>query len=171
MIKKSIIFSCLIMLAALFSCKKNSDTDLKNIVINEIMPVNLTYIMDENGNYNDWIELYNLSSSPIDMSGCYLSDKRGNTAKWKIPAGTSIEGNGYLIIWADKDTLRPGLHANFKLSDQGETITLGEPNHFLIDEVSYPAQTLEISYSRNPNGTGKFKWQNPTFNRSNNYLK
>jgi len=60
------------------------------------------------------------------------------------------------------------LHANFKLSSAGEEAVLAKPDQTVIDKVTFPAPTVEWSYSRVPNGTGSFKWQQPTFNKSNN---
>lgn len=171
MIKKKILLLSLIILIIHYSCEKTNAPPEGDIVINELMPVNSTVVADQNGEYDDWIELFNLFSTNKDISGYYLSDKKSNISKWQIPQGTSIPGNGYLIIWADKDTLQIGLHANFKLSSLGERVIFSKPDGTLIDEIVYPGQTLELSYSRNPNGTGPFKWQNPTFNRTNNDSK
>lgn len=168
MVKYKILLFCLVFLIILCSCKKTIVFVNPEIVINELMAVNSTIAADQNGEYDDWIELYNLSSEKINISGYYLTDNKSNISKWKIPDGTSISGHGYIIIWADKDTTQVGLHANFKLSSLGEKLLLSEADKTSIDEVVYPAQGLELSYSRNPDGTGDFKWQNPTFNRSNN---
>jgi hypothetical protein len=168
MVKHKILIRFLIFLIILSSCKKTIVFVKTEIVINELMPVNTTIAIDQNGEYDDWIELYNLSPETIDVSGYFLTDNKSNISKWKIPDGTSISGYGYLIIWADKDTTQAGLHANFKLSSLGEKLVLSKPDRTLIDEAVYPAQGYELSYSRNPDGTGEFVWQNPTFNRSNN---
>jgi hypothetical protein len=154
-----------------FSCEKEKDPVIKSVVINELMAVNSTIVADQNGEFDDWFELYNITTSDIDISGYYLSDNDTKTSKWKIPAGTIIKSGAYLIIWADKDTTQAGLHANFKLSSAGEELVLSEPDLKVIDEVKYPEQTLELSYSRIPDGTGQFKWQNPTFNTANNISK
>jgi hypothetical protein len=168
MVKHKILPFSLVFMIILFSCKKTIVFVDAEIVINELMPVNTTTAFDQNGEYDDWIELFNLSLKEIDLSGYYLTDSKSNISKWKIPDGTSITGNGYLIIWADKDTTQSGLHANFKLSSLGEKLVLSKPDMTLIDETVYPLQGYELSYSRNPDGTGEFKWQKPTFHRSNN---
>jgi hypothetical protein len=167
MIKYKVLTCLLVFLVIPGSCKKTIVYVNAEIVINELMPVNTTIATDQNGEYDDWIELHNLSSERIDVSGYFLTDNKNNVSKWIIPEGTSISGYGYLIIWADRDTTQAGLHANFKLSSLGEKLVLSKPDKTLIDEVVYPAQGFELSYSRNPDGTGEFKWQNPTFNRSN----
>ena len=166
MIKKISFITILLILFTGYSCKKIYEQG-ESVVINELMPVNSTTVTDNYGEYDDWIELYNLSSSPQDLSGCYLSDKKSKRTKWQFPSGTSVPGNGYLIIWADNDTTQDGLHASFKLSSQGEKVVFSYPDSTIIDEVAYPAHNSELSYSRNPNGIGSFRWQAPTFNKSN----
>jgi hypothetical protein len=131
------------------------------------MPVNSTVVADQNGEYDDWFELYNVTPLKIDLSGYYLTDNKSNITKWRIPQGTFIDGNGFLIIWADKDTTQAGLHANFKLSSLGEELLISKPDQSLVDKVVYPAQSDELSFSRVPDGVGDYRWKKPTFNRSN----
>jgi hypothetical protein len=165
--KKTALVILLLLPGIFYSCKKTYEGGRAEVVINELMPVNTTTIADNYGEFDDWIELFNLTGSAIDLSGYYLSDSKKEPSKWQFPAGTSIAGNGYLIIWTDKDTTQFGLHANFKLSSSGEEVLLSKPDVMVIDKVVFPAQDIELSFSRSPNGTGSFKWQTPTFNRSN----
>ena len=167
MIKKRGLLTLLLIIILTYACKKTYEIVPSDVVINELMPVNSTTVADNYGEYDDWIELFNLSSSTIDLSGYYLSDNHKKPSKWRIPSGTSITGKGYLIIWADGDTTQFGLHANFKLSSEGEEALLTKPDLTITDKVSFPAPTGELSYARVPNGTGTFKWQNPTYNKSN----
>jgi len=167
MIKKRGLLTLLLIIILTYACKKTNEIVPSDVVINELMPVNSTTVADNYGEYDDWIELFNLSSSTIDLSGYYLSDNHKKPSKWRIPSGTSITGKGYLIIWADGDTTQFGLHANFKLSSEGEEALLTKPDLTITDKVSFPAPTGELSYARVPNGTGTFKWQNPTYNKSN----
>jgi hypothetical protein len=162
-----ILLLALSITAINISCEKEKDPVIKSVVINELMAVNSTIVADQNGEFDDWFELYNSTSADIDISGYYLSDNESKISKWKIPYGTIIKSSGYLIVWADKDTTQAGLHANFKLSSAGEELVLSDPDLNVIDEIKYPGQTLELSYSRFPDGTGDFVWQTPTFNASN----
>ena len=138
-----------------------------DLVINEFMASNSSTVADQNGQYDDWIELYNNSTSSISLEGYFLSDDGSDTKKWAFPAGTSIPGHGYLVVWADNDESQAGLHANFKLSASAESVLLVNPAGDIIDEVSYVNQTVDISYGRFPNGTGNFQLMNPTFNAEN----
>ena len=139
----------------------------KGVVINEIMAANSATIADQDGEFDDWIELYNNSTSAVVLDGYYLSDNAANLTKWSFPTGTTINANDYLIIWADEDPLQTGLHADFKLSGSGESLTLSDNNLKLIDEISFGNQTSDISYGRYVNGTGNYMLMNPTYNAIN----
>lgn len=165
--KNRITLAIVFLLIVTSACEKQDDTATGVVVINELMPVNSSTAADQNGQYDDWIELFNKSMSTVDLSGYYLSDNIKKNLKWKFPRGTSISENGYLIIWADDDTTQAGLHANFKLSSAGEEVVLSRSDGRIIDQVTFPAQTLELSYSRIPNGTGPFRWVIPTFDKNN----
>jgi len=137
-----------------------------DIVINEFMASNSTSIEDQDGEYDDWIELYNNSASDISLNGCYLSDDLENPTKWSFP-DISIDANGYLIIWADKDTLQEGLHCNFKLSASGESIIFSDASEQVMDFLSFPSQSTDDSYGRYVNGTGSFEYMDPSFAAEN----
>jgi len=140
---------------------------LGDVVINELMADNDNTVADQNGEYDDWIELYNKSAQAIDLSLYYLSDNPDNLLKWQFPGGTNIQPDGYLIIWADEDGAQTGLHANFKLSADGEELFLMDPDGNVADHVTFPDQPLDKGYARRPNGTGSFIIQAPTFNANN----
>lgn len=137
------------------------------VVINEIMASNTSTAADEAGQYEDWIELYNLSNVPVDLSGYSLSDDPGNIGKWIFGDGTVIPSGGYVIVWADEDGAQGPMHANFKLSASGETLLLADAQHRLLDTMSYGQQQPDMGYARVPNGTGPFGIQPPTFGANN----
>jgi len=146
----------------------NVNTSVGDVVINEFMASNDMTQVDQDGEYDDWIELYNNSNLDFDLSGYFLSDNSEDIMNWQIPAGTVISANGYLMIWADKDEEQEGLHANFKLSSSVESVILSDSDGSILDEVSYADQTTDISYGRFPNGTGDFQVMNSTFGLENN---
>ncbi|NQT03753.1 MAG: lamin tail domain-containing protein [Planctomycetes bacterium] len=121
------------------------------LVINELMASNSSIIQDPQGQYDDWIEIYNDDPSPIDVSGMYLTDDLDNPTKWQFPASTTIPAGGYILVWADGDTTDPGLHANFKLNADGEEIGLFDADGTtLIDSITFGEQTGDVSYGRFP---------------------
>ncbi|MCB9310273.1 MAG: CotH kinase family protein [Lewinellaceae bacterium] len=136
------------------------------IVINEFMPSN-TQILDEYGEADDWIELYNTSGETVDISGYSISDKSNNLLKFTFESGISIPPYSYLIIWADEDGSQGNLHVNFKLSADGEAIYLSDASNNLIDSYEFGAIDKDKTYARKPNGHGNFVVSEPTFNASN----
>ena len=140
-----------------------------DLVINEFMAsVNeQSENPDPAGEYEDWIELYNNTGNEIDLKNFYLSDNLDKQLKWTFPFGTVIQPFGYLIVWADKDEGQDGVHANFKLSKNGESIMLRHEDGTVIDVVNFMEQQTNIASARMPNGVGPFIQQAPTFAGNN----
>jgi hypothetical protein len=157
----------LLFCSLLISCKKDDLYTSSDVKVNEFMSSNSETACDQNGEYDDWIELYNNGNVAIDLSGYYLTDNHNDFKKWEFPAGTKIAANGYLIVWADEDVTQTGLHTNFKLSADGEEVMLITPKLKIADYITFGSQSSELSYARIPNGTGIFSWQKPTFNSLN----
>ena len=132
--------------------------DAQGLVINEFVASNdsTSMISDEFGDFDDWVELYNNTTETIDMSGYYLSDDYFQQDKWRFPAGITIPGNSYLIVWTDSDNGQGDLHTNFKLSKPGEQIILLDSSLMVIDSLTFGPQETNVSYARIPNGTGNF---------------
>jgi hypothetical protein len=137
-----------------------------DLVINEFMASNDITVTDSDGEYEDWIELYNNSDKEIQLIGYFLSDDSDDLTQWVFP-DTSILANGYLTLWADNDEDQQGLHTSFKLSGSGETIYLCDNDTTIIDEISYSDQTTDLSTGRYPNGIGPFVQMAPTFGIEN----
>ncbi len=138
-----------------------------DIVINEFMASNSNVVSDQDGDFDDWIEIYNKGSQTIDISGYHLSDDADSLTIFTFPSGTTIPSNSYLVVWADKDLSQSGYHADFKLSSSGETIYLSDASMTILNEVTFPAQNTDESYGRYPNGTGPYQVMFPTFGAIN----
>jgi hypothetical protein len=67
------------------------------IVINEYSCSNVNGITDAYGEREDWVELYNTTAAPIDLTGFYLSDKATNLMKWQIPSGSIPADKGFVL--------------------------------------------------------------------------
>ena len=137
-----------------------------SVVINELCAANNQVMADQDGEFDDWVELYNNTGSPINLSGLYLSDDINNTNKWAFP-DTTIAANDYLIVWVDDDPSQAGLHCDFKLSSSGEEFAIFDNAGNIIDSVSFGQQSSDITYGRFPNGTGPYILMSPTFAAQN----
>ena len=129
----------------------------QDLVINEFMADNDddSPWSDQDGEFDDWIELYNNTNQPINLENYFLSDTSTFEHKWELP-NIEIPANGYLIVWADKDVEQAGLHTKFSLDKDGEQIILSYIDGSIIDSVVFDEQEGNISMSRIPNGTGPF---------------
>ena len=110
------------------------------------------------GKHSDWFELYNPNPSPVNLSGFYLTDTLSQPAKWQIPTNTVIAAHGFLLVWADNKTNLNGLdtngdlHANFQLNNSGEAIGLCAPDGTPQHNLTFGAQTQNVSQGLFPDG-------------------
>ncbi|MBT5708668.1 CotH kinase family protein [bacterium] len=106
--------------------------------INEVMSNNQQSLADEDGDFPDWIELYNPTDRPTLLDDLSLSDDAADLGKWKLPTGV-IQPKGYLLVFASgKNRSLEGspFHTNFKISADGETILLTKGPKEIIDRVT-----------------------------------
>ncbi len=121
-----------------------------NPVITEFMAKNESTLVDENGDYSDWIEIHNPDASAVNLEGWTLTDKADQPAQWTFPAVTLQPGE-YLIVFAsgkNRSAAGQELHTNFSLSTSGEYLGLFSPGGSVTTEFSpsFPAQYPDISY-------------------------
>ena len=103
---------------------------------------------------NDFVELYNPSTLPVDIGGCYLTDNPAEYPnKSLIQPLTFISNSGYISFKADGDTAQGPDHVDFKLSPLQGEIGFMSPAQAAIDVVIYGPQTTDISQGRAPNGS------------------
>lgn len=148
--------------------------DVPNLVINEVLASNQTVLLDPDGTdeYDDWIEIYNAGTTPVDMGRFYFSDSDDpfdDRIPGDQPEKTTIEPGGYLLFWADSDTEQGPNHLKFRLSADGETISLYFKDGRLIDSYTFGVQSADISEGRTPDGGDSWiKFNTPTPGSANN---
>ncbi|MBN2473869.1 MAG: lamin tail domain-containing protein [Pirellulales bacterium] len=119
-------------------------------LISEFMAINEGGLVDEDGDFSDWIEIHNPDASALDLEGWYLTDDANDLAKWRFPA-VSIDAGDYLVVFAsNKNRPDPAeLHTNFELNGDGEYLALVASDgttvaHHFTPE--FPQQYKNISY-------------------------
>jgi hypothetical protein len=127
----------------------------QDLLISEFLAVNESGHTNALGQTPDWIELFNTTDAPIDLTGWYLSDSDGNLRKWRFPSG-QIAPKGYFLVYASNSSfsLTNGeYHTNFKLSGDGEFLALTRPDGSTVEHSytpAYPEQAPDISYGIKP---------------------
>jgi len=127
----------------------------QDILVNELMSANALTIEDEDGDYSDWIEIYNRSDDPVSIDGWRLSDDADEPFRWAFPA-LELESHQFLLIFASgkdrRDLNQQNLHTNFSISALGEVIILSDSDGETIDIIEFNHIPLDVSYGRRPDG-------------------
>lgn len=118
-----------------------------SVIISEVLPSNEYSLTDRDGDRNDWVELFNTTSSDISLNGWYLSDSN-NFRKWAFPPDVVIPGDGYLLVFlSGKESNESELHAGFS-AGEGESITLFNSNDYTYDQLKIETSKSNISVGR-----------------------
>lgn len=137
----------------------------RQIHLNEIMSSNGSVLADEDGEFEDWIEIVNSGDEAINLSGFGLSDNEGEPFKWTFP-DTTIQSESFMLIWASgKERSSPGseLHTNYGVGAAGEALFITHPDGTLLDQSPEWELSEDISMGRQPDGTGEwFRFGQPT---------
>jgi hypothetical protein len=115
--------------------------------ITEVLASNTATWQDRVGQFDDWVEIHNLSVEPLPLEGFYLTDNHRRPHKWPFPAVT-IPGEGRVLVWCDGDTDQafPGeLHATFGLNADGDDVALADESG-IFQRLVLQDEVTDISY-------------------------
>ena len=126
------------------------DWNPSNIIISEILasPQGESYGgSDLNGDgdisadSDQYIELWNPTSEPIDISNWWLDDDpTGGSQPCSIGWNTTIEPDARIAFFRD----RTGIALDYW---PGDTVQLRMPDHTIVDSITYPAEDSDYNYS------------------------
>lgn len=137
-----------------------------DIVINEVCSNNFSLIADDDGNYSDYVELYNPASVPVSLTGFSLSDSKNELNKCPLDSMV-IPARGYVLIWVDGTDSGMIGHASFKISSGGEAIYLSNDKGQIIDTAEVPALAYNTVFARVEDGGDTWRRQLPTAGMGN----
>ena len=130
----------------------------KGVRINEVMVQNDSSYVDDYGMHHAWIELFNSTFAPVDISSMYLTDDPANPKKYPIPrmdVNTEMPARQHVVFWADNEPNKGTFHLNFFLKP-GKDNYIGlydSDGKTLVDEVVVPASLGRgHSYARKQDG-------------------
>ncbi len=146
------------------------------LYINEFMASNDSALAGPQGDYPDWIEIYNAGSEAVMLGGYFMSDDLVDPeAMYEIPStypdSVTVPAGGFILFYANKGEESSVLNLNFKLGGGGEQVGLWNPAEEVIDSLTYGEQTEDISFGRFPDGSDTwFLMENYTPGATNNYV-
>ena len=117
--------------------------------ISEAMSGNTLYFPDENGEYHDYVEIHNVSSEDVNLAGWYLSDASDKLKRWSFPE-VALPAGGYLVVHCSgygRSANPEHLHADFRLSGDGENVYLSRPDGQTVSTASLPVLQADQAYS------------------------
>ena len=142
------------------------------LIINEIMPANISYLLDNTFNYGGWMELYNNSEKDINLAGYHLTDDLSQPDKYTFPKNMgSINAGEYKIVFFDNND-QDQRQVNFKLDCDGAALYLLDEKKNIIDSMEYGSAYPLTSYARETDGD--VLWSTcttPTPGSSNNNIQ
>jgi len=120
-------------------------------VVSEFMAANETGLQDGDGEFSDWIEIFNPTASSVDLSSYFLTDDSSDLTKWSFPPLPLAPGERTIVFASGKGAAGPAgeIHTNFKLSVGGEYLALVTASgSTLLQEFAptYPALDKDVSY-------------------------
>lgn len=152
----------LLLLITIIACTATTFAQGRNgLRINEVMVQNDSNFIDDYGKYEAWVELFNSTYAPLEISSVFITNDPTQPKKYPVPLGdvkTEIPARQHVIFWADGKPSRGTFHMSF-------TLTPGQENWIgvydadgktLIDEVIIPADLApNTTYARKDDGKGE----------------
>jgi hypothetical protein len=136
--------------------------DVSAIRINEILASNRHGLLDEEGEAEDWIELYHAGAETLSLEGWSLTDEAGQPGQWVFPA-VSLHPGDHLVVFAsgkDRREVNGPLHTNFRLALTGEYLGLysADAPRSLVAEFQprFPEQRTDLSYGLSTAGDWRY---------------
>jgi spore coat protein H len=139
------------------------------LALNEFLASNDSQGQDQDGEFDDWVELFNTGDTSMPLAGCWLTDDPDNLLKWEFPpSAPELAPGEFLLVWCDEDEDQAGLHASFKLSAGGEFLALTAADGVSVhDSLSFGPQETDVSLGRLPDGVGSWQALSPSPGESN----
>lgn len=131
-------YVALLLLLIIFSCSVEPKTSVRALIINEVMVENSaeTGFMAPNGKYEDWIELYNFSETPIMLSDYFLTDSDSLLTKAHLPT-MELQPGEFITLWCGEKTTEGDFFLGFSLSKKRDKLLLVDRNLEVVDSCLF----------------------------------
>lgn len=159
--KKITAVSCSALLAVMSSAAlvpvNSANAASGKILINEVCTKNTT-VPSKDGNYYDFVELYNPSGSDVNIGGYGLTDDETKPFRFVFPDGAVIKAGSKAVVYLNSKEfdLDGEYTGSFGLSSDGETVTLCSADGSIVDQVTFGVMDADTSFGRISDGSDSF---------------
>src|SRR5688500_16681719 len=132
----------------------------RTLRFNEVVSSNQGVFVDELGEADDYVELINIGTEPVDLADFSIIDSSG---EHRLGAGELLP-SAVVLLFADDAPEQGDRHLPFKISASGEVLTLLARDGGTVDQVTVPALADHHAFQRQPDGSGEFRdcaWATP----------
>lgn len=139
--------------SSVFSTSSSSSGSVtpSELTFNEVVSSNDGVAIDETGQTEDWLELVNRSDATVNLSHYAIADSAN---EFHTLPNVMLQANQVILFWADDDTDDGVRHLPFKLSSDGETLTLKRLADNHVEQITVPPLATNQSIARFPDGDG-----------------
>lgn len=140
----------------------------RQIVINEVCSNNFSIISDHNGDYTDYIELYNPTNTSVSLKGWYVTEGADYDERNSL-GDVWLEPHGHLVLYANGEGKDGSWNTLYiRIDRMGEEIVLLDDTKAQVDRVQVPALPADVVWSRENDAAGEWRtFYNGTPGRSN----
>lgn len=154
-LKMALLAALILALAAVWQfcladvLSAREDTASSPLRFSEVMSTNASAVSDDYGAFSDYFELENTSTRTIDLTGCMVMRGTQSLEVFTFGAQSLAPGEHVLVFASGKSQNKPGyvLHAPFKLTTAGDTLTLLDKTGRVLDTLDIPALERNEAYA------------------------
>lgn len=141
----------------------------QNIVINEACNNAFVSVEDSDGDFPNWVEIYNPLPVAVNLNQYYLSNAANDLWKYQCPDSILFPGEFALVLLSGKNSVDDAIHANFVWTNNQQRLYLSDINGQIVDDIQVPELPYDRSYGRETDGNPPFiVFASPSPGSSNN---
>ena len=120
------------------------------LYINEVLLENTGVLVDEQFEFEPWLEVHNPNDFQVNLAGYTVVSSDGGSAiiPNDAPVETTVEANGFLLLWMDGEPNQGAHHLDLTPSIQSQTFTLIGPDVMVADEYEAQVSFANVSWGR-----------------------
>lgn len=130
-----------------------------HLIFNEVMQSNIDYLLVEKDFPDSWVELYNPTDAPINLSGYSIGEHADQHNAYRFPTNAGkVPAQGHLVVYCDKEG--KGLHTSFRIDSGKASVYLFDNSGTAIDSLILPKMPApNIAYGRVTDGAEEWHYE------------